>query len=59
MNTYACALIVQDNKILLGRRAHFRATYANCWDVIGGKVESGETPKPTLIRELGGKSAPA
>lgn len=39
MNTYACALIVQDDKILLGRRAHFRATYVNFWDVIGGKIE--------------------
>ena len=51
--TYACALIVRDGKVLLGRRAHFRATYANCWDVIGGKVEAGETPEQALIRELG------
>ena len=49
---YACALIMQDGKILLGRRAHFRATYPSCWDVIGGRIEPGETAEQTLAREL-------
>lgn len=50
---YACALIIRDDKVLLGRRAHFRAAYPNCWDFIGGKIESGETAEQALIRELG------
>ncbi|EDZ44026.1 MAG: NUDIX domain-containing protein [Rhodobacteraceae bacterium] len=50
---YACAIIIKDGKTLLGRRAHFRAAYPNCWDFIGGKIEAGETAEQALIRELG------
>ncbi|MCV6587109.1 MAG: NUDIX domain-containing protein [Marinibacterium sp.] len=49
---YACALILQENRILLGRRAPFRRAYPGCWDVIGGRVEAGETCAQALIREL-------
>lgn len=49
---YACALIVRDNQVLLGRRAHFRAAYPNCWDFIGGKIETGESKEAALTREL-------
>ncbi|WP_293573668.1 NUDIX hydrolase [Phaeobacter sp.] len=49
---YACALLLQGDKILLGRRASLRATYPNCWDLIGGKIEAGETPEQALHREL-------
>lgn len=49
---YACALMIKDGKVLLGRRAHFRAAYPNCWDVIGGKIEKGEAAEQALIREL-------
>ena len=52
-SAYACGLIIKDRKILLGRRAHFRAAYPRCWDVIGGKIEAGETPEQALTRELG------
>ncbi len=37
---YACAIIMQDEKVLLGRRAHFRASYPNCWDFVGEKSKS-------------------
>ena len=50
---YACALILRDGKALLGRRAHFRGSYPNCWDFIGGKVEEGESQEQALERELG------
>ncbi len=53
MTDYACALIIQDGKLLLGRRALYRKTYADKWDVIGGKVEPGENLEEALIRELG------
>ncbi len=52
MNHYACAIIVEDGRILLGLRAPHRRAYANCWDVIGGKVEAGETVDQALVREL-------
>lgn len=50
---YACALIVQDGRVLLGRRAAHRKAYPNCWDVIGGKIEAGESREAALVRELG------
>ena len=50
---YACALILLDGKVLLGKRAPFRAAYPECWDVIGGKIEAGETAAEALSRELG------
>ena len=45
---YACALIVRDNQVLLGRRAHFRAAYPNCWDFIGGKIETISLDQPPV-----------
>lgn len=45
--------MIRDAKILLGRRAHFRKAYPNCWDFIGGKIETGETAPQALTRELG------
>ena len=53
MRHYACAILYRDGRILLGRRAPHRKAYAGCWDVIGGKVEEGETLEQALHRELG------
>ncbi len=52
MDAYTCAILVCDGRILLGRRAPHRRAYPNCWDVIGGKVEVGETIEAALAREL-------
>jgi mutator protein MutT len=52
MKHYACAILLEDGRILLGKRAPHRRSYANRWDVIGGKVEEGETVGEALIREL-------
>jgi 8-oxo-dGTP diphosphatase len=46
------ALIVQSNKILLGRRSQQRAFYPDVWDLFGGHVEPGEHHEQTLVREL-------
>ncbi len=50
---YACALLWRDGLLLLGRRSATRKTYPNAWDVIGGRVEDGETLAQALMRELG------
>jgi len=47
----ACALIDADNRILLAQRPEGK-TLAGLWEFPGGKVEPGETPEETLIREL-------
>ena len=52
MNEYACALLLRDSKILLGKRAPHRRAYPDRWDVIGGRVEDGETLEVALTREL-------
>jgi 8-oxo-dGTP diphosphatase len=53
MRHYACAILFRDGRILLGRRAPHRKAYPGCWDVIGGRVEPGESVDQALHRELG------
>ncbi len=52
MKEYACALLVNDGHLLLGKRAPYRKTCASKWDVIGGCIEQGETREAALHREL-------
>ncbi len=47
----ACALIDSDNRILLARRPAGKPM-EGLWEFPGGKIEEGETPETTLIREL-------
>ena len=47
----ACALIDTDGRVLLAERPAGRPM-AGLWEFPGGKVEAGERPEETLIREL-------
>ena len=47
----ACALIDTDRRVLIAKRPQGK-TLAGLWEFPGGKVESGERPEATLIREL-------
>ena len=47
----ACALIDVDGRVLLAQRPPGKAM-AGLWEFPGGKVESGERPEDSLIREL-------
>ena len=47
----ACALIDADGRVLLAQRPEGKPM-AGLWEFPGGKVEAGERPEETLIREL-------
>jgi 8-oxo-dGTP diphosphatase len=47
----ACALIDADGRVLLAQRPGGKPM-AGLWEFPGGKVESGERPEDSLIREL-------
>jgi 8-oxo-dGTP diphosphatase len=47
----ACALVDPDRRVLLAQRPRGK-TLAGLWEFPGGKVEPGERPETTLIREL-------
>jgi 8-oxo-dGTP diphosphatase len=51
MTVVAAALIGEDGRVLLQRRAPDRAM-AGLWEFPGGKVEPDELPEAALIREL-------
>jgi 8-oxo-dGTP diphosphatase len=47
----ACALVDADGRVLITERPAGKAL-AGLWEFPGGKVEPGERPEETLIREL-------
>jgi len=47
----ACALIDTDGRVLLAERPAGKSM-AGLWEFPGGKIEAGERPEETLIREL-------
>lgn len=47
----ACALIDSDGRVLLAERPAGKSM-AGLWEFPGGKIETGERPEQSLIREL-------
>jgi 8-oxo-dGTP diphosphatase len=47
----ACALIDADGRVLIAQRPQGKSM-AGLWEFPGGKIEDGEQPEQTLIREL-------
>ena len=47
----AC-ILNQQGHLLVQKRAPDRKLFPNCWDIIGGHVEAGETLTATLAREI-------
>ncbi len=47
----ACALIDADRRVLIAQRPEGKAM-AGLWEFPGGKVEDGERPEETVIREM-------
>jgi len=47
----ACALVDADRRVLLAERPLGRSM-AGLWEFPGGKIEAGERPEQSLIREL-------
>jgi 8-oxo-dGTP diphosphatase len=47
----ACALVDADGRVLLAQRPAGK-TMAGLWEFPGGKIEDGERPEQSLIREL-------
>ncbi len=49
----AAALIFDSaGRLFMQRRSATRRLFPNCWDVVGGHVEPGETLEQTLAREI-------
>ena len=47
----ACALVDPDGRVLVAQRPAGKSM-AGLWEFPGGKIEAGERPEETLIREL-------
>jgi 8-oxo-dGTP diphosphatase len=47
----ACALVDADGRVLIAQRPAGKQL-AGLWEFPGGKVEPGETPEQTVVREL-------
>ncbi|HCT77785.1 MAG TPA: NUDIX hydrolase [Micromonosporaceae bacterium] len=39
-------------RLFVQRRSPDRSLFPNCWDIVGGHVEPGESPEQTLRREV-------
>ncbi|GAA2741205.1 hypothetical protein GCM10009868_06470 [Terrabacter aerolatus] len=47
----AVAALVRDGHVLLVHRHPSRRWYPDCWDLVGGHVDAGESPQQAVERE--------
>lgn len=47
----ALAALVSNGKLLLAHRHPARRWYPDCWDLLGGHIEVGESPEQAVRRE--------
>jgi 8-oxo-dGTP pyrophosphatase MutT (NUDIX family) len=47
-----CLVVRPDGRLFAQRRSPSRRTFPGCWDLVGGHIESGESPYQALTREL-------
>jgi len=52
MAQVVAAIIEREGRYLLGLRAAHKKSAPECWDLIGGHLEPGETPLEALSREV-------
>lgn len=44
-------MICNNGRVLLAKRSAAKSWFPNCWDMIGGHIEPGETHLQALVRE--------
>lgn len=49
--TVAVAALVRDGRLLMVHRHPLRQWYPDCWDLVGGHIEPGESPDVAIRRE--------
>lgn len=47
----ALAALIGSGSLLLAHRHPARRWYPDCWDLVGGHVERGESPQDAVVRE--------
>jgi 8-oxo-dGTP pyrophosphatase MutT (NUDIX family) len=50
-DTIAIAALIRDKNLLLGHRHPGRRWYTDCWDLVGGHFELGESPEQAVRHE--------
>lgn len=49
----ATAALIREGRVLMAHRHPKRRWYPDCWDLVGGHIEPGESPEQAVIRECG------
>jgi hypothetical protein len=47
-----CLVVRPDGRVFAQRRSAARKLFPGCWDLVGGHLEAGESPRQALVREL-------